>query len=58
MKPKPVKKSAYRLADLVNILESCAKNSRESIAALVDLLESGQVRFLHEGKLQRVRVRC
>ncbi|MEO6845612.1 MAG: hypothetical protein ABI443_00015 [Chthoniobacterales bacterium] len=51
------KKTAYNLGDLVAAIGSYAKNSRESLATLVDLLESGQVKFLNHGKLQRVHVK-
>ncbi|MEO6054475.1 MAG: hypothetical protein ABIP97_10715 [Chthoniobacterales bacterium] len=50
------KKIVYSLGELVAAISSCAENKRESLAALIDLLESGKVRFLHEGRLQRVRV--
>ena len=50
------KKIVYRWGALVAAIGSCAENSRESLAALIDLLDSGKVKFLHEGRLQRVRV--
>ncbi|MEO8207038.1 MAG: hypothetical protein ABI615_12725 [Chthoniobacterales bacterium] len=50
------KKVVYSLGELVAAIGSCAENSRESLAALIDLLDSGKVKFLHQGRLQRVRV--
>jgi hypothetical protein len=38
-------RSSYRLGDLILAVSSCSRNSREAIAAVADLLESGQVRL-------------
>lgn len=46
----------YSLGELVEIVSSCAKDSRETLAALVDLFESGRVRVNTHGRLKKVRV--
>lgn len=46
----------YSLGDLVSIVSSCTRDSRETLAALVDLFESGRVRLEKHGRLKRVRV--
>jgi hypothetical protein len=37
-------------------VSSCSKNSRETVAAVADLLESGQVRLQTGGRKLRARV--
>jgi len=44
------------LGDLISIVSSCARDSRETLAAVVDLLESGRVRLENHGRMKRVRV--
>jgi hypothetical protein len=44
------------LGELISIVSSCARDSRETLAALVDLFESGRVRLENHGRLKRVRV--
>ena len=51
-----INRKNYSLGELVEIVSSCARDSRESIAALVDLFESGRVKLENHGKLKRVRV--
>ena len=46
----------YSLGELVEIVASCARDQRETLAALVDLLESGRVRLHTSGRYKRVRV--
>jgi len=46
----------YSLGELVSIVSSCARDSRETLAALVDLFETGRVQVRSHGQLKRVRV--
>lgn len=46
----------YSLGDLIQIVSSCARDQREALAALVDLLDSGRVRLQTSGRYKRVRV--
>jgi hypothetical protein len=51
-----INRRKYSLGDLVSIVGSCARDSRETLAALVDLFESGRVMVNAHGQLKRVRV--
>lgn len=53
---RKINRKNYSLGDLVAIVGSCAKDSKETLAALVDLFESGRVRVATHGRLKRVRV--
>lgn len=54
---KKINKTKYSLGELVSIVGSCARNSRETIAAMVDLLDSGRVVIrAKNGRTRRVRV--
>ena len=53
---RKVNRSQYSLGDLILAVSSCSKNSRETIAAVADLLESGQVRLQSGGRKIRARV--
>lgn len=44
------------LGDLILAVSSCSKNSRETVAAVADLLESGQVRLQSGGRKIRAHV--
>jgi len=44
------------LGELVAIVGSCARNDRETLAALADLFESGRVRLLDGQIPKRVRL--
>lgn len=46
----------YSLGDLVAVVSSCAQDSKETLAALVDLFESGRVRLENNGRLKRIKV--
>ena len=48
--------SHYSLGDLILAVSSCSKNSSETVAAVADLLESGQVRLQTGGRKIRARV--
>ena len=51
---KPTQKLS--LGDLIFAVSSCTKNTRETVAAVSNLLASGQVRVESEGRLARARV--
>ncbi|MGA9576007.1 MAG: hypothetical protein WBV90_00165 [Terrimicrobiaceae bacterium] len=51
-----INRNRYSLGELISIVSSCARDSRETLAALVDLFESGRVRLENNGRLKRVRV--
>lgn len=57
---KSLKKAArstnYSLGDLILAVSSYSKNNRETVAAVADLLESGQVRLASHGRKVRARV--
>lgn len=53
---KKINRTKYSLGELVSIVGSCARDSRETIAAMVDLLESGRVVIRKNGRTRRVRV--
>ena len=53
---RKINRKHYSLGDLVGIVSSCARDSHEALAALVDLFESGRVRLENHGRLKRVRV--
>jgi hypothetical protein len=44
------------LGDLILAVSSCTQSSREMVAAVADLLASGQVRVQDNGRLLRARV--
>jgi len=44
------------LGDLILAVSSCSRNSRETVAAVADLLESGRVRLQTGGRKIRARV--
>lgn len=57
---KTLKKAAraggLSLGDLILAVSSYSKNNRETVAAVADLLESGQVRLSSQGRKIRARV--
>ena len=53
---KTVARANYSLGDLILAVSSSAKNNRETIAAVADLLESGQVRLSSHGRKVRARL--
>ncbi len=53
---RKINRSKYSLGDLVSIVGSCTRDSKETLAALVDLFESGRVLVKNHGQLKRVRV--
>lgn len=44
------------LGDLILAVSSCTKNTKETVAAVADLLGSGQVRLESNGRFTRARV--
>ncbi|TSA36002.1 MAG: hypothetical protein D4R65_03150 [Verrucomicrobiaceae bacterium] len=53
---RKINRSKYSLGDLVAIVGSCTRDSKETLAALVDLFESGRVMVNTHGQLKRVKV--
>jgi len=53
---RKINQQHYSLADLVEAVNSCARNRREAVATLTDLLASGRVLLENHGQLKRVRV--
>jgi hypothetical protein len=51
-----LKPRALSLGDLILAVSSCTKNTKETVAAVADLLGSGQVRVENNGQLTRARV--
>ena len=57
---KHIRKTArhqMNFGDLIQTVSSCSKNSRETVAAVTDLLETGLVRFEANGRKVRAHVR-
>jgi hypothetical protein len=52
LKPRP----KLSLGDLILAVSSCTKNTKETVAAVADLLGSGQVRVQSNGRFNRARV--
>ena len=49
-------RQTMNLGDLILTVSSCAKNNRETVAAVVDLLESGRVLLQTNGQMSRAHV--
>jgi len=49
-------RSKLSLGDLILAVSSCTKNTKETVAAVADLLGSGQVRVEANGRFRRARV--
>ena len=52
LKTRPV----LSLGDLILAVSSCTKNTKETVAAVADLLGSGRVRVESNGRFNRARV--
>ena len=52
LKPRP----KLSLGDLILAVSSCTKNTKETVAAVADLLGSGQVRVEDHGRFLRAKV--
>jgi hypothetical protein len=48
--------STISLGDLIVAVSSCSRSSRETVAAVADLLESGRVQLDAHGRKVRARV--
>lgn len=54
---KKINKTKYSLGELISIVGSCARNSRELVAAMGDLFDSGRVVIRSKnGRPRRVRL--
>lgn len=51
-----INRTKLSLGDLVSAVASSTRSKRETVAALVDLFESGRVRIRDHGHLKRVRL--
>ncbi len=49
-------RTRHSLGELVSALGSVTEDSRETVAALIDLFQSGRVQVKDQGNLKRVRV--
>jgi hypothetical protein len=49
-------RSKLSLGDLILAVSSCTKNTKETVATVADLLDSGQVRVQSNGRFLRARV--
>ena len=52
LKPRP----KLSLGDLILAVSSCAKNPKETVATVADLLASGRVRVENNGRFLRAKV--
>jgi aconitase A len=50
------RRSKFSLGDLILAVSSCTNSNRETVAAVADLLASGQVRVHDNGRFLRARV--
>jgi hypothetical protein len=53
---RKINRSRYSLGELVSIVGSCARDSKETLAALADLFASGRVLVNNHGQLKRVKL--
>ncbi len=53
---RKLNRAQYSLGELVSVLGSCTRDSREATAALVDLFQTGRVRINDHGHLRRVKI--
>lgn len=44
------------LGELIQVVHSCSRNGRETVAAVADLLDSGRIRLQSNGRKIRARV--
>jgi len=49
-------RTTLSLGDLILAVSSCSKSTKETVAAVADLLGSGQVRVQNNGVFTRARV--
>jgi broad specificity phosphatase PhoE len=57
-KTKQILKTRQKLSlgDLILAVSSCTKSTKETVAAVADLLGSGQVRVQNNGRFMRAKV--
>ena len=57
-KHKQILKNRQKLSlgDLILAVSSCTKSTKETVAAVADLLGSGQVRVQNNGRFMRAKV--
>jgi hypothetical protein len=57
-KNKQILKNRQKLSlgDLILAVSSCTKSTKETVAAVADLLGSGQVRVQNNGRFMRAKV--
>ncbi len=53
---RKLNRARYSLGELVSAIGSVTRDSREAVAAMVDLLQSGRVQLNDHGHLKRVKV--
>jgi hypothetical protein len=53
---RKLNRARYSLGELVSAIGSVTRDSREAVAAMVDLLQSGRVQLNDQGHLKRVKV--
>ena len=53
---RKINRSHYSLGELVSVVGSCARDSKETLAALADLFESGRVMVKNHGHLKRIKI--
>ena len=51
-----INQSHYSLGELMEVIQSCSKNSREATAAMIDLIASGRVLLRSNGQMKRVKL--
>jgi hypothetical protein len=49
-------RATMNLGDLIALVSGLSRNSRETIAAVADLIDSGRVRFRSQGRKLRAHV--
>jgi hypothetical protein len=53
---KKINRASYSLGELISIVSSCARDSKETVAAVADLLATGRVVIRSNAGLKRVRL--
>lgn len=51
-----INREKLSLGDLVCTISSCARNERETVAALLDMFQSGRVKLKDHGHLKRIKI--
>jgi len=53
---RKINRNHLSLGDLIEIVNSCSRNQRETLATLQDLFTSGRVCVKNSGKAKRIRL--